>query len=84
MFEGLSSLQTLDLRGNPGAPFTLTLALVRTDTMDRAAPGPATVVAQLAQGAPFEMTVTYLSKEEHYQQPQRRLQGARSKATPSR
>ena len=56
-FEGLSSLQTLDLRGNPGAPFTLVVELVRTDTTDLAAPGPATVVVYLAQGAPFEMTV---------------------------
>ena len=56
-FEGLASLQTLDLRGNPGAPFTLVVELVRTDTTDPAAPGPATVVLQLVQGAPFEMTV---------------------------
>ena len=57
VFEGLNSLTSLNLNRNPGTPFTLTLELVRTDTTDRAAPGPATVVAQLAQGAPFEMTV---------------------------
>ena len=58
MFEGLTSLLSLNLNGNPGTPFTLTLELVRTDTTDDAAPGPATVVVQLAQGAPFEMTVS--------------------------
>ena len=58
MFEGLSSLRYLDLRDNPGTPFTLTLELVRTDNTDLAAPGPATVAVKLAQGAPFEMTVS--------------------------
>ena len=57
VFEGLSSLISLNLNRNPGTPFTLTLELARTDTTDPAAPGPATVVVQLAQGAPFEMTV---------------------------
>ena len=57
VFEGLSSLKWLSLNSNPGTPFILTLELARTDTTDLAAPGPATVVAQLAQGAPFEMTV---------------------------
>ena len=57
VFEGLTSLTSLNLNRNPGTPFTLTLELARTDTTDHAAPGPATVVAQLAQGAPFEMTV---------------------------
>ena len=57
VFEGLNSLTSLNLNRNPGTPFTLTLKLTRTDTTDFAAPGPATVVVQLAQGAPFEMTV---------------------------
>ena len=57
VFEGLNSLTSLNLSRNPGTPFTLTLELVRTDTTDLAAAGPATVVVQLAQGAPFEMTV---------------------------
>ena len=57
VFVGLNSLTSLKLNRNPGTPFTLTLQLVRTDTTDPAAPGPATVVVQLAQGAPFEMTV---------------------------
>ena len=57
VFVGLNSLTSLNLNRNPGTPFTLTLQLVRTDTTDPAAPGPATVVVQLAQGAPFEMTI---------------------------
>ena len=39
MFEGLSSLRYLDLTDNPGAPFTLTLELVRTDNTDLTARG---------------------------------------------
>ena len=54
MFAGLSGLGEVDLRGNPGAPFELVFDLVRTDALPWA-PGPATVVARVAQGAPFEM-----------------------------
>ena len=57
MFEGLTSLISLNLNSNPGTRFTLVLELARTDTTDPAAPGPATVVIKLVQGAPFEMTV---------------------------
>ena len=57
VFKGLSSLTTLNLHRNPGTPFTLRLELARTDTADLEAPGPATVVVKLAQGAPFEATV---------------------------
>ena len=57
IFVGLSSLTSLDLRENPGAEFTLTLQLDRTDA-DDAATGPATVKVVVAQGAPFEMTVS--------------------------
>ena len=57
VFAGLSNLQSLSLNSNPGTRFTLVIELARMDTIDRAAPGPATVVVQLAQGAPFEMAV---------------------------
>ena len=57
VFEGLSNLTSLRLNSNPGTPFTLVLELVRTDTTDPVAPGPATVVVQLAQGAPLEVTL---------------------------
>ena len=57
VFNGLSSLSHLDLSGNTGAPFTLTLMLERTDNTDLTATGPATVVVKVAQGAPFDMTV---------------------------
>ena len=57
VFEGLHSLTWLGLESNPGSPFTLVLELVRTDTTDHVAPGPATVVLQLAQGAPLEVTL---------------------------
>ena len=58
LFYGLSSLRNLDVSGNPGAPFTLTLMLERTDNASLTAPGPATVVVKVAQGAPFDMTVS--------------------------
>ena len=54
LFLGIPSLTELQLQDNPGAPFTLTLALARTDA-DNMAPGPATVVATVPEGAPFEM-----------------------------
>ena len=54
-FEGASNLSELDLSGNPGAPFTLTMQLVRTDAEDFA-PGPATVVARVREGAPFALS----------------------------
>ena len=54
-FEGASNLAELDLSGNPGAPFTLTMELTRTDAEDHA-PGPATVVARVAEGAPFALS----------------------------
>ena len=57
VFSGLSSLSHLDVSGNTGAPFTLTLALERTDKTDLTTAGPATVVVKVAQGAPYDMTV---------------------------
>ena len=57
MFTGLSELEELELRENPGTPFTLSVHLERTDTTDLDAPGPAKVVAALAEGAPFSMKI---------------------------
>ena len=54
LFAGVSSLTELQLHDNPGSPFVLTFALTRTDAANTA-PGPATVVATAAEGAPFEM-----------------------------
>ena len=54
-FEGVSNLSELDLSGNPGAPFTLWMQLVRTDAADHA-PGPATVIARVREGAPFALS----------------------------
>ena len=57
IFEGLANLTKLRLQNNPGAPFTLTLDWLRTDATDHAAPEPATIVASLREGAPFDMEV---------------------------
>ncbi|MDE0314691.1 MAG: leucine-rich repeat protein [Candidatus Poribacteria bacterium] len=57
IFSGLSSLTSLNLRLNPGAPFTLTLELVRTDNTNLKVAGPATVKVKLAEGAPFDMNI---------------------------
>ncbi len=58
MFFGLSSLTRLDLSGNTGSNFTLTLQLKRTDNTDLTATEPATVKVWVAEGAPFDMTVS--------------------------
>ena len=60
-FEGASNLAELDLSGNPGAPFTLKMELTRTDAEDHA-PGPATVVARVAEGAPFALSAGLLAE----------------------
>ena len=56
LFAGLNALDELHLHGNPGAPFTLAVGLARTDA-DPWAPGPASVTAGLAAGAPFALRV---------------------------
>ena len=56
-FCGLVALESLALGWNPGAPFTLELHLERADTTDVSAPGPASLVVTLAEGAPFDMSV---------------------------
>ena len=57
-FSGLEKLWMLRLDGNPGSPFPLRLQIERTDTTELAAPGPATMVVRLDEGAPFDMQVT--------------------------
>ena len=55
IFAGLSWLEGLHLHDNPGTPFTLTPRWLRTDAGDAAAPESATIVATVAEGAPFAM-----------------------------
>ena len=55
LFAGLRRLREVSVEDNPGAPFGLALELVRTDA-DPWAPGPATVTARAALGAPFPLT----------------------------
>ena len=50
VFSGMSKLQTVNLSGNPGAPFTLRADLEKEDAGG--------VVVKVAEGAPFAMTVT--------------------------
>ena len=57
VFAGFANLKTLNLAHNPGVPFAFTLELKRTDAANRLAPSPADVAVQLAEGAPFEITV---------------------------
>ena len=57
VFKHLSNLTRLNLWDNPGAPFTLTLELARTDNTNPEAAGPATVKVKLAEGAPFDMNI---------------------------
>ena len=50
VFAGMSKLQTVNLSGNPGSPFTLRADLEKEDAGG--------VVVKVAEGAPFAMTVT--------------------------
>ena len=61
LFAGME-LDLLHLHGNPGAPFTLELQPVRTDTADLHAPGPAAVAATVVEGAPFPMQARVAAK----------------------
>ena len=54
LFAGLGALGEVRLQDNPGAPFVLRLALLRTDG-EPWAPGPAAVVARVREGAPFAL-----------------------------
>ena len=58
IFSGLNDLEILKLAGNPGAPFTFTLELARTDNTDLTAPGPATIKIKVAEGMPFDMSIS--------------------------
>ena len=55
LFATLGRLREVSVAGNPGAPFALAVELTRTDA-EPWAPGPATVFAHIAVGAPFAMT----------------------------
>ena len=57
VFLGLDRLRRLGLEGNPGAPFQFTVELMRTDSDDLLAPGPAKVAVRVKEGAPFDMTI---------------------------
>ena len=57
VFVGLASLTHLDLRDNPGAPFTLNVELLRTDNESLLTPGPARVTVRVAEGTPFAMRI---------------------------
>ena len=54
LFAGLQHLREVSVEDNPGAPFGLAVTLVRTDA-DPWAPGPATITARAALGAPFPL-----------------------------
>ena len=54
LFAGLRRLREVSVEDNPGAPFGLAVTLVRTDA-DPWAPGPATITARAALGAPFAL-----------------------------
>ena len=54
LFAGLENLGEISVEGNPGAPFSLTVELVRLDA-EPWEPGPARVAAQTALGAPFSL-----------------------------
>lgn len=54
VFSGLSNLRHVELNDNPGAPFTLTLRLVRRQQTSTGG----AVAVRVAEGAPFAMTLS--------------------------
>ena len=56
VLHGLSNLQSLDLERNPGAPFSLTVAIQRVD-QDSLSAERAKVAVTVAEGAPFRWSV---------------------------
>ena len=56
-FSGMVKLRKMSFIGNSGSPFALRATFQRTDTTDLAAPGPATAVVTIAEGAPLEVAV---------------------------
>ena len=84
VFAGLGSLRELQLQDNPGAPFRLTVELLRIDA-EATAPGPATVLARLAEGAPFDLpmrasVVNGRSRPRRWSSRQARRSAARSRS----
>ena len=58
LFVGITRLHRLELRERTySEPFPISLQLVRTDTTDLGAPGPATVVVRVREGAPLDIVV---------------------------
>lgn len=57
LLSGLTALAELRLADNPGAPFIISLELLRTDTTRLGADGPASIVLGVATGAPFPITL---------------------------
>lgn len=55
VLSGLGELGWLWLQENPGSPFPFVLQMERIDTTDLGAPGPATLVVKVDEGAPFDM-----------------------------
>lgn len=55
MFVGFRRLKSVWLNDNPGAPFEIPVQLVRTDTTDLSAPGPASIAFRIPDGAPNEL-----------------------------
>lgn len=56
-FVGLENLDELNLAENPGGPFQLSLEVIRIDTADALAPGPAKVALRIAEGVPFGFSI---------------------------
>ena len=57
LFAGLANMESVNLSGHTGSSFPLTVSVERTDTTDLSAPGPATLVVKVTEGAPFDVVV---------------------------
>lgn len=57
VFLGPAKLTDVRFCGNPGAAFPLHVSLMRTDTDALSAPGPASIVVGVKEGAPFDLAL---------------------------
>ena len=55
LFDGLAKLHQLDLSGNPGAPFPLSMELVPATSSNGGHDASAEILVEVAEGAPFDL-----------------------------
>ena len=65
LFPSFTGSVVFDFYGNPGSPFPLTPEVERVDQEDATVPWPAMLQVKLAEGAPFELSVSVSARGGH-------------------